>query len=111
LGLGHDDLISGGQDLMFTGQIILWLWFTVLFANFAEAVAAAFRHRLGEVGEQHGEPEPEDDLAGEHQVLPARDHPRIMAQSQKSSLPKSSLLSAGLIGPALLGAVTKRTAR
>jgi K+-transporting ATPase ATPase B chain len=26
------DLISGGQDLMFTGQIILWLWFTVLFA-------------------------------------------------------------------------------
>ena len=23
---------------MFSGQIILWLWFTVLFANFAEAV-------------------------------------------------------------------------
>ncbi|TGD98033.1 potassium-transporting ATPase subunit KdpB [Methylobacterium nonmethylotrophicum] len=33
------DLVSGGQDLAFTGQIILWLWFTVLFANFAEAVA------------------------------------------------------------------------
>ncbi len=33
------DLISGGADLGFTFQIILWLWFTVLFANFAEAVA------------------------------------------------------------------------
>ncbi len=33
------DLVTGGQDLGFTFQIILWLWFTVLFANFAEAVA------------------------------------------------------------------------
>src|SRR6478672_12162081 len=33
------DLVSGGRDLGFTFQIILWLWFTVLFANFAEAVA------------------------------------------------------------------------
>ena len=33
------DLISGGEHLGFTFQIILWLWFTVLFANFAEAVA------------------------------------------------------------------------
>ncbi len=24
---------------MFTGQLVFWLWFTVLFANFAEAVA------------------------------------------------------------------------
>ena len=31
--------ITGGGDLAFTFQIILWLWFTVLFANFAEAVA------------------------------------------------------------------------
>ena len=28
---------SGGP--LFTGQVALWLWFTVLFANFAEAVA------------------------------------------------------------------------
>ena len=27
------------QNLAFSAQIILWLWFTVLFANFAEAVA------------------------------------------------------------------------
>ncbi|MGH7033668.1 MAG: potassium-transporting ATPase subunit KdpB [Stellaceae bacterium] len=32
------DLVSGG-DAAFTGQIAAWLWFTVLFANFAEAVA------------------------------------------------------------------------
>ncbi|MBR0714799.1 potassium-transporting ATPase subunit KdpB [Bradyrhizobium liaoningense] len=33
------DLVTGGGGLGFTFQIILWLWFTVLFANFAEAVA------------------------------------------------------------------------
>jgi K+-transporting ATPase ATPase B chain len=33
------DLVTGGQSLGFTFQIILWLWFTVLFANFAEAIA------------------------------------------------------------------------
>src|SRR6202522_356841 len=33
------DLVVGGESLGFTFQIILWLWFTVLFANFAEAVA------------------------------------------------------------------------
>ena len=44
-------------------------------------LAAAFRHRLGEVGEQHGHPQPEDDLGGEaevfaasHQQLPQEDH-------------------------------------
>ena len=32
------DLVTGGGAL-FSGQIAAWLWFTVLFANFAEAVA------------------------------------------------------------------------
>jgi len=32
-------LFTGGQDLLFNGQVALWLWFTVLFANFAEAMA------------------------------------------------------------------------
>ncbi len=44
--------IEGAADLGFTFQIIVWLWFTVLFANFAEAMAegrgkaqaAALRH-------------------------------------------------------------------
>jgi K+-transporting ATPase ATPase B chain len=33
------DLFSGGESIGFEFQIVLWLWFTVLFANFAEAVA------------------------------------------------------------------------
>jgi K+-transporting ATPase ATPase B chain len=38
------DLITGagtvvGTNALFSGQITVWLWFTVLFANFAEAVA------------------------------------------------------------------------
>jgi K+-transporting ATPase ATPase B chain len=33
------DLVTGGTHVGFEFQIILWLWFTVLFANFAEAIA------------------------------------------------------------------------
>src|SRR5262252_9206655 len=38
------DLVAGsgtvvGTSALFSGQITVWLWFTVLFANFAEAVA------------------------------------------------------------------------
>ncbi|HTV69577.1 MAG TPA: potassium-transporting ATPase subunit KdpB [Rhizobiaceae bacterium] len=33
------DLFGGGDDPYFSGQIAIWLWFTVLFATFAEAVA------------------------------------------------------------------------
>jgi potassium-transporting ATPase ATP-binding subunit len=33
------DITAGTGQAMFTGQIAAWLWFTVLFANFAEAVA------------------------------------------------------------------------
>ena len=33
------DLLTGGENLKFTFQIIVWLWITLLFANFAEAVA------------------------------------------------------------------------
>jgi K+-transporting ATPase ATPase B chain len=32
-------LVGNGSDNSFVGQIALWLWFTVLFANFAEAIA------------------------------------------------------------------------
>src|SRR5271166_3627556 len=48
------DLVAQDGVASFSGQIAAWLWFTVLFANFA----AAFRDSLGEIGEQHGEPEP-----------------------------------------------------
>lgn len=33
------DLAIGAQSIAFELQIVLWLWFTVLFGNFAEAVA------------------------------------------------------------------------
>ena len=33
------DMVAGTDGLAFTAQIAAWLWFTVLFANFAEAVA------------------------------------------------------------------------
>src|SRR5215472_13955198 len=33
------DVITGGEHIGFELQIVLWLWFTVLFANFAEAIA------------------------------------------------------------------------
>src|SRR5664279_2347830 len=33
------DIAVQGSNLGFEFQIVLWLWFTVLFANFAEAIA------------------------------------------------------------------------
>ena len=33
------DLVTGGENIAFEFQIVIWLWFTVLFANFAEAIA------------------------------------------------------------------------
>ncbi|MEO8684366.1 MAG: potassium-transporting ATPase subunit B, partial [Devosia sp.] len=33
------DIIGAGDSPAFSGQIALWLWFTVLFATFAESVA------------------------------------------------------------------------
>src|SRR5262249_7953194 len=33
------DIIAGNGGIRFTAQIVFWLWFTVIFANFAEAVA------------------------------------------------------------------------
>ena len=35
----RDFLSTPAEPLWFTGQVSLWLWFTVIFANFAEAVA------------------------------------------------------------------------
>jgi K+-transporting ATPase ATPase B chain len=38
-GIWLQELFGGGGNPLFTGQVALWLWFTVLFANFAEAMA------------------------------------------------------------------------
>ena len=37
--LARDLLVASGERAAFEFQIVLWLWFTVLFANFAEALA------------------------------------------------------------------------
>ena len=52
------DLVTGGANLGFTFQIILWLWFTVLFANFAEAVAEGRGKAQAEVAEENPHREP-----------------------------------------------------
>jgi len=33
------ELLSGGDQALFQGQLVFWLWLTVLFGNFAEALA------------------------------------------------------------------------
>jgi K+-transporting ATPase ATPase B chain len=33
------DIVTGAGGILFSAQITFWLWFTVIFANFAEAVA------------------------------------------------------------------------
>ena len=33
------ELFGGTGQPLFTGQVAFWLWFTVIFANFAEAMA------------------------------------------------------------------------
>ena len=52
------DLVTGGEHLGFTFQIILWLWFTVLFANFAEAVAEGRGKAQAEIAAQDPHREP-----------------------------------------------------
>jgi K+-transporting ATPase ATPase B chain len=35
----RDIAVGQTQNLLFTSQVAFWLWFTVIFANFAEAMA------------------------------------------------------------------------
>jgi hypothetical protein len=65
------DLFVGGANILFELQIILWLWATILFANFSEAVAegrgkaqADFaapepHHHAGEAADRSGPQEPQ----------------------------------------------------
>ena len=39
ISFAHDLIYGLGKQALFSGQISLWLWFTVLFAGFAEAMA------------------------------------------------------------------------
>ena len=53
-------------------------------------LAAPFGHRFGEVGEQHGEPEPERDLQLEAEPGPPGDARRATSRSVVSTLPTST---------------------
>jgi potassium-transporting ATPase ATP-binding subunit len=65
------DLFTANGSALFSGQIAAWLWFTVLFANFAEAVAegrgkaqadALRRTRTDTVARRLLQPDERDDL-------------------------------------------------
>ena len=71
-------LFKGGADFKFNLQITLWLWFTVLFANFAEAMAEGrgkaqaetlrtWAARSGRVPARSSAPPPRSDVQREPQ--------------------------------------------
>ena len=47
------DSATGRRAIQFNLQITLWLWFTVLFANFAEAMAEGRGKAQAETYEKH----------------------------------------------------------
>ena len=47
---------------------LAWVSVRVLRSDVGLRLAAAFGDGFGEIGEQHGEPEPEDDLEGEAEI-------------------------------------------
>jgi len=74
------DLATGSGDAAFSGQIALWLWFTVLFATFAEAVAegrgkaqAASLRRTKSDLQARRLLDPEGSLGDMYETIPAAD--------------------------------------
>jgi K+-transporting ATPase ATPase B chain len=69
------DAVVGHAGLLFGVEIALWLWFTVLFANFAEAMAEARGKAQGRLAAQDedrctGQAHPSDGTT--EQVLASR---------------------------------------
>src|SRR5260370_11605277 len=52
------DLVTGTGQVGFEFQIVVWLWFTVLFANFSEAIAEG-RGKAQADSLLHTRPEPQ----------------------------------------------------
>ena len=71
------DLFGGTESPAFVGQIAAWLWFTVLFANFAEAVAEgrgkAQADALRRTKTQTMAKRLRDPASREHELVPATD--------------------------------------
>jgi len=84
---------SGSNNELFVGQITIWLWFTVLFASFAEAVAegrgkaqaAALRKTRSETIARRLV----DDLV---EVPPAEPHELVVSGEGEQVLPLSAVL-------------------
>ena len=95
------DLIANDGVASFTGQIAAWLWFTVLFANFAEAVAEGRgkaqvdtlrrAHRHHRQALRHPSPA-ETFLDGPPSARRARPEPR--ATARRAGDPKGGLTTA-----------------
>ena len=87
------DLLGGGATTALTGQIALWLWFTVLFANFAEALA-----------EGQGEARA-DSLRATQQEAPAK---RLAAADGEAGSDRSSVIGGtGVVSDQLVVRVTQ----
>ncbi len=96
------DLFGSGdhEPLWFTGTVALWLWLTVLFANFAEAIAegrgkaqanalratrtTTVAYRRSETGGSRRSLRPSSGAATSSSSRPARSFPRT-ARSSKAS--------------------------
>lgn len=81
------DLFAGNGVALFSGQIAAWLWFTVLFANFAEAVAegrgkaqadALRRTRTDTVANRLLQPDERNDLFEKVSALDLRENDIVM---------------------------------
>ena len=70
------DLFTGGANLGFTFQIVLWLWITVLFANFSEAVAEGRGKAQAELAapDAHGDTGQAVEFAGREGLHARRGH-------------------------------------
>jgi high-affinity K+ transport system ATPase subunit B len=64
------NIVMGHADFAFELQITIWLWFTVLFANFAEAVAEGGEGAGRYVAtDSHGNPRQAASVSGQCRTL------------------------------------------
>ena len=65
------DLFTGAMRYRFRAPLALWLWFTVLFANFAEAMAEARVRRRPTTRKTRTETQAKILRAGKEEIVPA----------------------------------------
>ena len=81
LALFFHDLIVQSSDALFTGVIDLWLWLTLIFANFSEALA-----------ERQGEAQA-DSLRQSRQEVTAKKLPKPVREAKYKEVPGADLSS------------------